>query len=112
MLLGYLDPHEPELEELGKNVQVELRGLVHGRHMRSNFRLGKLSHGFPKEFLFLRELGEGNGYFSYVGGHEDAFREQDGLDRMIQGPWRDNTPSILRVQLPGAMFRGHIRLWP
>ncbi len=61
---GNLDSHEAEREELGQNIEVELRGLVHGRDVRPDLGLRKLAHGFLKEDLFFGELGEGNGYVS------------------------------------------------
>ena len=67
VLLGDLDPHEPQLEELRDQLREESPRLVHLRDMGGDFRLGEFTDGRAEQLLFFRE--EGQGWRSGCNGH-------------------------------------------
>ena len=58
MLLGNLDAHEAELEELRNEGGIELGGLLHGVDARAYLLLGEGAHRGLKHLLFFGEVRE------------------------------------------------------
>ncbi len=58
VLLRNFDPHEPELEKLGNQVQAELRRLVHLMDVGPDFGGGEFPDRVAEHRLFLGQHGE------------------------------------------------------
>ena len=59
MGLGDLDPHQAELEELGNQGRIELRGLLHRLHARADLTLGEVAYRALEDPFFFGEVREG-----------------------------------------------------
>ena len=57
--LGDLDPHQAELEDLGSEGGIELRGLLHRLHAGADFALGEVAHRALEDPFFFGEVREG-----------------------------------------------------
>ena len=57
-LLGNLNAHQAQIEELLDQAISELLLVVHGANLRGDGLLGKLAHGREEEALFFGELRE------------------------------------------------------
>ena len=82
-LLGHLDPHDPQLEELGDQLRPHLGRFVHLMDVRRNLGLGEFADGFAKEgFLFGEHGQRSNGCFDGHGGlHKGIGRKIGGKGR-------------------------------
>ncbi len=58
VLLGHLDAHQAELEELRDQLGVELRGAVHRHRARTHFGFGELRDGILERGFIVRKGGE------------------------------------------------------
>jgi hypothetical protein len=58
VLLGHLDTHEAELEELGDEVRPKMGRLVHLLHVGTDIGLGKLADRVPEHGFFFGQDGQ------------------------------------------------------